>query len=248
MSDSKELELKERELALKEKELGLKENGSKGSPKWKLIFTVLIILLLVAAVGLLGADKLGLLDSDKFSQIAFWRTGNSKELELKEKELALKEKELDLKQRSSKESDPGKPGPKAEDTPLKAEKTSLKSLVYSELGMRNVYDRRVDSWNDVQAYVFSARYKDASTVEVMVNEEFGSIAAAEKEARFYSENIGKLPAALRRDLKTITIHKGTEVFGGGNFGVDIYTGEGAELIKNGDLETVLVGCLQSLRF
>ncbi|MEQ1921078.1 MAG: hypothetical protein ABL952_01090 [Pyrinomonadaceae bacterium] len=239
MSDSKELELKERELALKEKELGLKVNGSKGSSKWKLIFTVLIVLLLLSAVGFLGADKL--------KQLGYLGTGNSKELELKEKELALKEKELDLKQRSSKESDPGKPGPKAEDSPLKAEKTSLNNLVYSELGMRNVYDRRVDSWNDVQAYVFSARYKDASTVEVMVNKEFGSIAAAEKEARFYSENIGKLPAALRRYLKTITIHKGTEVFGGGNFGVDIYTGEGAELIKNGDLENVLVGCLQTLR-
>jgi len=161
--------------------------------------------------------------------------------------LALKEKELDLKQRSSKESDPGKPGPKAEDTPLKAEKTSLKSLVYSEFGMRNVYDRRVDSRNDVQVYVFRARYKDASTVEVMVNEEFGSVATAEKEARFYAENIGKLPDALRRDLQTITIHKGTEEFGAGNFGLDIYTGEGAKHVKNGDLESVLARGLLALQ-
>ncbi|MBX7170895.1 MAG: hypothetical protein K1X72_08055 [Pyrinomonadaceae bacterium] len=100
MSNEKELELKERELALKEKELGLKENGSKGSPKWKLVFTVLIILLLLSVVGFLGADKL--------KQLGYFGTGNSKELELKEKELALKEKELELKQKSSKESNPVK--------------------------------------------------------------------------------------------------------------------------------------------
>ena len=100
MFDSKELELRERELALKEKELGLKENGSKGTSKLKLALTVLIILLLLSAVGFLGADKL--------KQLGYLGTGNSKELELKEKELALKEKELELKRRSSNESDPGK--------------------------------------------------------------------------------------------------------------------------------------------
>lgn len=100
MSDSKELELKERELALKEKELGLKENGSKGTSKLKLALTVLIILLLLSAVGFLGADKL--------KQLGYLGTGNSKELELKEKELALKEKELELKQKSSKETEPVK--------------------------------------------------------------------------------------------------------------------------------------------
>ena len=108
MYDSKELELKERELALKEKELGLKENGSKGAPKWKLIFTVLIVLLLLSAVGFLGADKLGLLDSDKFPQLAFWRTDEAKELELKEKELALKEKELELTKKDPKADDSDK--------------------------------------------------------------------------------------------------------------------------------------------
>jgi len=100
MFDSKELELKERELALKEKELGLKENGSKGTSKLKLTLTVLIILLLLSAVGFLGADKL--------KQLGYLGTGNSKEIELKEKELALKEKELELKQRSSKEAEPVK--------------------------------------------------------------------------------------------------------------------------------------------
>lgn len=100
MSDSKELELKERELALKEKELGLKENGSKGTSKLKLALTVLIILLLLSAVGFLGADKL--------KQLGYLGTGNSSDLELKEKELTLKEKELELKQRSSKETEPVK--------------------------------------------------------------------------------------------------------------------------------------------
>ncbi len=98
MFDSKELELKERALALKERELGLKENGSKGTSKWKVALSILIILLLLSVVGFLGADKL--------KQLGYWGTGNSKELDLKEKELALKEKELELKQKSSKEPDP----------------------------------------------------------------------------------------------------------------------------------------------
>mgnify|MGYP000694633115 CR=1 FL=1 len=101
MSNEKELELKERELALKERELGLlglKQNESKGTSKWKLALSVLIILLLLSVVGFLGADKL--------KQLGYWGTGNSKELDLKEKELALKEKELELKRKSSKEKDP----------------------------------------------------------------------------------------------------------------------------------------------
>ena len=98
MSNEKELELKERELALKERELGLKQNGSKETSTLKMALTILIILLLLSAVGFLGADKL--------KQLGYLGTGNSKELELKEKELALKEKELGLKQKSSKEKNP----------------------------------------------------------------------------------------------------------------------------------------------
>jgi hypothetical protein len=98
MFNEKELELKERELALKERELGLKQNEPKGTSKWKVALSILIILLLLSVVGFLGADRL--------KQLGYWGTGNSKELDLKEKELALKEKELELKQKSSKERDP----------------------------------------------------------------------------------------------------------------------------------------------
>jgi hypothetical protein len=98
MFNEKELELKERELALKERELGLKQNEPKGTSKWKVALSILIILLLLSVVGFLGADKL--------KQLGYFGTGNSKELDLKEKELALKEKELELNQKSSKEKDP----------------------------------------------------------------------------------------------------------------------------------------------
>ncbi len=264
MSDSKELELrekelalkekelglfKEKELALKEKELGLRENGSKGSPKLKRTFIVLLILLLLAAVGLLGADKLGFLDTDKLKQLAFWETDNSKELELKEKELALREKELALKKKSS-DPDPkksGKTSPPFEGTIFidkeiitSSDPTVFTDVVYSDLSMRNMFDRRVDSWIDVRAYIFSAQYNDGSTIEVRVNEEFGSIAAAEKDARFYAEKIGQLPAVLRQDIKTITIHKGKELFGGGNDDILIHTGQTAEYTKDGILEETLV--------
>ena len=56
----------------------------------------------------------------------------------------------------------------------------------------------------------------------------------------YGEEIGRLPTALRKDVETVWIHKGVELFGGGNNNLLIHTGQAVDYIYEGILEEVLV--------
>ena len=51
--------------------------------------------------------------------------------------------------------------------------TSLGSVTYTGRGMREVFDRRVDMWVTVDAYLFEAQFGER-TLEFQVNPEFGS--------------------------------------------------------------------------
>jgi len=49
----------------------------------------------------------------------------------------------------------------------------------------------------------------------MVNSEF-TLAEATTEANLFGKAIGNIPRSLRTSVSTVTIHKGTNPFGGGN--------------------------------
>lgn len=118
--------------------------------------------------------------------------------------------------------------------------TALTGLSFAGTGVRTMYDRRV-GWVELDAYLFEATFSDGAAVEVQVNPEFGSVAAAEVEAAFYLPVIGRLPRALRTDLETVWLHKGDEPFGGGNNNLLIHTGALAQsYIGEGILEETLV--------
>jgi len=121
-----------------------------------------------------------------------------------------------------------------------ADPTALLSITYEGEGRRLMFDRRVDSFITVNAFLFNAEYVEGRTVEVQVNSEFGSVNSAKLEADFYSEAVGRLPAVLRNDLETLWIHKGLEPFGGGNNNILIHTGQAALYLKDGILEETLV--------
>jgi len=107
-------------------------------------------------------------------------------------------------------------------------------------GMRTMFDRRVNSFILVNAFLFDATYDDGLQIEMQVNPEFGANAAL-VEARFYAEVFGRLPSALRRDVETSWIHRGDEAFGGGNNNLLIHTGSiGQDYIAQGILEETLV--------
>jgi hypothetical protein len=108
-------------------------------------------------------------------------------------------------------------------------------------GMRTMFDRRVNGWTDVNAFLFDAHYDDGMRIEVQVNPEFGTLDEARTQALFYAEIFGQLPAALRRDIETSWIHQGDEPFGGGNNNLLIHTGSIAQdYIARGILEETLV--------
>lgn len=90
------------------------------------------------------------------------------------------------------------------------------------VGSRQMFDRRVNDWVVLDAFLFNALYTDGDSIEVIVNPEFTAAEALEK-AQFYGHAIGQLPLMLRVDVKTSWIHKGDQAFGGGNNNILIHT-------------------------
>lgn len=117
--------------------------------------------------------------------------------------------------------------------------TTFVSLKATGKGMRRMYDRRLSAYKSFEATLFEAQFSDGLSVEVQVNPEFRQ-EEAEKEAKRYLPVIGQLPYALRVDVKTVWIHKGTNPFGGGNQNLLIHTGQGEQYIKQGILAETFV--------
>ena len=118
--------------------------------------------------------------------------------------------------------------------------TTFLTLTDAGRGMRTVFDRRVDAFISMNAYLFSATYSNGAAIEIQVNPEYGNTAAAREPAAFYAPVIGRIPAALRRDVDAVWIHRGDEAFGGGNRSILIHTGSIADdYIQSGTLEEIL---------
>ena len=115
----------------------------------------------------------------------------------------------------------------------------LMNVTYSGRGMREVFDRRVDRWVRVEAYLFDVRY-GWGAVEFQVNPEFGSAEAARAEVDTYAPPLGRLPEALMTNAREVEINAGEELFGGNADGSFlIHTGQGRTLADDGFLEEVL---------
>lgn len=118
--------------------------------------------------------------------------------------------------------------------------TSFESLTAVGQASRVMYDRRVNNWITVDAYLFNVTFDDGLFTEVQVNPEFESSALAQVQAERYAIEIGRLPTSLRKDVETVWIHKGTELFGGGNKNILIHIGQADAYVSEGILEETLV--------
>ena len=116
--------------------------------------------------------------------------------------------------------------------------SSFVAISDSGTGRRRMFDRRANDWVDVDAWLFPAEFDDGQTIEVQVNPEFEK-EAARNEAEFYARVIGRLPRCLRDHVKTVWIHAGKRLFGGGNRNLLIHTEQGKEYLKDGILEETL---------
>ncbi len=52
--------------------------------------------------------------------------------------------------------------------------TTFRGASFSGQGSRTMYDRRVNDWITVNAYLFDAIFDDGPTIEIQVNPEFGA--------------------------------------------------------------------------
>jgi hypothetical protein len=121
-----------------------------------------------------------------------------------------------------------------------ADPTAYLGIVATGQANRTMYDFRVRDWITVNAYLFEATYFEGFVVEVQVNPEFGSQAAALVEAEKYAEVIGRIPTGLRTDLETVWIHRGDEPFGGGNNNILIHVDAAEIQMAKGRLEEIMV--------
>jgi hypothetical protein len=121
-----------------------------------------------------------------------------------------------------------------------ADPTTFQAASYAGQGFRWMFDRRVNNWTYINAYLFDASFTDGLKAEIQVNPEFGNAAAAQTQAQKYAQVIGRLPTALRLDVDTVSIHQGTQPFGGGNNNLLIHTGQADLYAADGILEETLV--------
>jgi len=90
--------------------------------------------------------------------------------------------------------------------------------------------------------VLRASFSDEPDIDFVIHPEFGEPEAARSIATYYAHPIGQLPATLRRQLRVVTILKGTYPFGGdGATGtVLIHTGQAMQYVREGILEETLM--------
>jgi hypothetical protein len=121
-----------------------------------------------------------------------------------------------------------------------ADATAFEGLTYTGRASRQMFDRRVAGFITVEAFLFDATFDDGLAAEVQVNPEFDTEEAALEQALKYADVIGRLPTALRADVETVWIHRGTQPFGGGNRNLLIHIGQAALYEADGILEETFV--------
>ena len=121
-----------------------------------------------------------------------------------------------------------------------ADPTAYQGLDNARQRQRFVFDRRPDAWSTVSMYVFDVHYDDGLLIEAQVNPEFGGVAAAREQAERYARMVGQLPRGLRIGVRTLTIHRGNELLGGGGHDILIHTEHAEASMQKGVLEEELM--------
>lgn len=122
---------------------------------------------------------------------------------------------------------------------VSSDHSTLTGLTSGGRGFRTMFDRRVNGWVTLDAYLFSASFEDGLATELQVNPEFGDIDAATEEAARYAEMVGRLPRVLRAEVDAVWIHRGVQPFGGGYNSLLIHTDQASLYADAGILEETL---------
>lgn len=104
---------------------------------------------------------------------------------------------------------------------------------------RSMFDRRLNGFTTYNAFLFEAVYSDSAPIEIQVNPEFQTVAAAREQAEKYARCFGQLPQILRSEVKSSWIHMGDKPYGGGNHNILIHTDQTLFYERLGVLEEAL---------
>jgi hypothetical protein len=121
-----------------------------------------------------------------------------------------------------------------------ADPTSFVSISEAGRGKRTMFDRRTNRFDEVDAFVFRAVYRDLPSVLVLVNAEFKDRKLAKDLAEKFARKVGQLPKASRTGVKSLWIHDGEMLFGGGNENILIHTKQADKYEKDSVLEEALL--------
>jgi hypothetical protein len=114
---------------------------------------------------------------------------------------------------------------------IEKDPTTFQNIVFVKKKTIKWWDRRGASGPKAarqitfKVFVFKATFlKGRRDITIRVNTEFETENKAKEQAIKYAKLIGQLPSFLTtKNLKTLTIHKGNEEWGGGNNDILIYT-------------------------
>lgn len=117
--------------------------------------------------------------------------------------------------------------------------SAFAGILYEGRFETRMFDRRIDDDIILLAYIFDVSFDDGLSCEVRVNPEFGSMNMAMDEAIYYATIIGQMPNCLRQEIRTVTIHRGDQLFGGVDGDILIHTDQAYWYEKDGILEETI---------
>ena len=100
----------------------------------------------------------------------------------------------------------------------KKDLTAFQNISFKKEKKIKWWDRREatsSGWkqSSFKAFIFKAKFEKGKDITIRVNSEFKTKEKAEEQALKYWKMVGQLPNFLRKNLKTITVHKGNYDWG-----------------------------------
>lgn len=111
-------------------------------------------------------------------------------------------------------------------------------LEFKFKGWREMPDKSGDTPLVQEAFVFVSYYTDGTSVDMAIDADFKTQAAAKTEALRYVPRLGKLPTSLRRGVKRLVVHHGhpdTTAFSDNGL-IVLYSANATKRIGTHDLE------------
>jgi hypothetical protein len=118
--------------------------------------------------------------------------------------------------------------------------STFNCLSYEGRTIRQMWDKRLDNEFDLNVFLFHAHFTDSPPIDIIVNPEFETVAAAEAEARRYTTGLGQLPLIFRHGIRQLGIHGGMPTYSAGAGKIFVYADRTTRRIGQNHLEESLL--------